>query len=104
MRTARSRGLPVMGTRYVGAGVLASAVGMDKHYMKLVLAAASGLPVGPFVPITSAQWRQDQTAYLEAVAALHYPVFVKPARGESSLGISGDRSRAKPRRPSRSRD
>lgn len=77
----------MMGTRYVGAGVLASAVGMDKHYMKLVL-AASGLPVGPFVPITSAQWRQDQTACLEAVAALHYPVFVKPARGGSSLGIS----------------
>ena len=42
----------MMGTRYVGAGVLASAVGMDKHYMKLVL-AASGLPVGPFVAITS---------------------------------------------------
>ena len=42
--------LEMMGTRYVGAGVLASAVGMDKHYMKLVL-AASGLPVGPFVPI-----------------------------------------------------
>jgi D-alanine-D-alanine ligase len=77
----------MMGTRYVGAGVLASAIGMDKHYMKLVLAAC-GLPVGPFVPITPAEWRQDQTACLEAVAALHYPVFVKPARGGSSLGIS----------------
>ena len=77
----------MMGTRYVGAGVLASAVGMDKHFMKLVL-AASGLPIGPFVPITPAQWRRDKIACLEAVAALHYPVFVKPARGGSSLGIS----------------
>ena len=77
----------MMGTRYVGAGVLASAVGMDKHYMKLVLAAC-GLPVGPFVPITPAQWRRDKIACLEAAAALHYPVFVKPARGGSSLGIS----------------
>jgi D-alanine-D-alanine ligase len=77
----------MMGTRYVGAGVLASAVGMDKHYMKLVL-AASGLPVGPFVPITPAEWRRDKIACLEATAALHYPVFVKPSRGGSSLGIS----------------
>jgi D-alanine-D-alanine ligase len=77
----------MMGTRYVGAGVLASAVGMDKHYMKLVLAGC-GLPIGPFVPITPAQWRRDKTACLEAIAALHYPIFVKPARGGSSLGIS----------------
>ena len=41
----------MMGTRYIGAGVLSSAVGMDKHYMKLVL-SASGLPVGPFVTVT----------------------------------------------------
>ena len=77
----------MMGTRYVGAGVLASAVGMDKHYMKLVL-AASGLPVGPFVPITPAEWLRDKSACLEAIAALRYPLFVKPARGGSSLGIS----------------
>ena len=77
----------MMGTRYVGAGVLASAVGMDKHYMKLVL-AASGVPVGPFVAITPAEWERDEAACREAVAALHYPVFVKPARGGSSLGIS----------------
>ena len=77
----------MMGTRYVGAGVLASAVGMDKHFMKLVL-SASGLPVGPFVPITPAEWTRDPAACLEAVAALTYPLFVKPARGGSSLGIS----------------
>ena len=77
----------MMGTRYVGAGVLASAIGMDKHFMKLVL-GASGVPVGPFVPITPAEWARDPAACLEAVAALHYPLFVKPARGGSSLGIS----------------
>ena len=77
----------MMGTRYVGAGVLASAVGMDKHYMKLVL-SASGLPVGPFVTITPGEWERDRAACLEAVATLRSPVFVKPARGGSSLGIS----------------
>jgi D-alanine-D-alanine ligase len=77
----------MMGTRYVGAGVLASAVGMDKHFMKLVF-SASGLPVGPFVPITPAEWERDKAACLDAVNALHYPLFVKPARGGSSLGIS----------------
>jgi len=77
----------MMGTRYVGAGVLASAVGMDKHFMKLVL-AASGLPVGPFVPIIPAEWQRDKAACLEAAATLRYPLFVKPARGGSSLGIS----------------
>lgn len=77
----------MMGTRYVGAGVLASAVGMDKIYMKLVLAAA-GLPVGPFVPVLPREWARDRPACLEAVAALHYPLYVKPARGGSSLGIT----------------
>ena len=77
----------MMGTRYVGAGVLASAVGMDKHFMKLVL-AASGLPVGSFVPVPAADWARNPAACLAAVATLALPVFVKPARGGSSLGIS----------------
>jgi D-alanine-D-alanine ligase len=77
----------MMGTRYVGAGVLASAVGMDKVFMKLVL-AASGLPIGRFVPVLPGEWARDRAACLDAVAALNYPVFVKPARGGSSLGIS----------------
>ena len=79
--------LEMMGTRYVGAGVLASAVGMDKHFMKLVL-SASGLPVGPFVTVTAAEWERDRTACLDAISVLRLPVFVKPARGGSSLGIS----------------
>ena len=75
------------GVPYVGAGVLASAIGMDKHFMKLVL-SASGIPVGPFVTITPRQWADDATAALDAVSALDFPVYVKPARGGSSMGIT----------------
>ncbi|MHA7219813.1 D-alanine--D-alanine ligase family protein [Arthrobacter sp. MDT1-48-3] len=73
--------------RYVGAGVLASAVGMDKHYMKVVFSAA-GLEVGPYEVVTDRQWRTDAEAALQRAAALGFPVFVKPARAGSSMGIS----------------
>lgn len=75
------------GVRYVGAGVAASAIGMDKHFMKLVFSAL-GLPVGPYVAITPREWEDDPAACLDAVAALTFPVYVKPARGGSSVGIS----------------
>lgn len=71
---------------YVGAGVLASAVGMDKHFMKIAFQYA-GLNVGPWVTITDADWQNDRKAVLERVATLDLPLFVKPARGGSSLGI-----------------
>jgi D-alanine-D-alanine ligase len=77
----------VAGIRYVGSGVLASALGMDKHYMKLVLTAA-GLPVVPHVVVKPREWKDDPAAVRDAVDALGYPVFVKPARGGSSLGIT----------------
>jgi D-alanine-D-alanine ligase len=73
--------------RYVGSGVLASAVGMDKHYMKVVFQAA-GLDVTPYVVIRNRDWIRDPDACRAGVDALGYPVFVKPARGGSSLGIS----------------
>ena len=79
--------LEMAGVRYVGAGVLASAVSMDKAYMKVVLEAA-GLPVLPSVTITARQWASDQQASRERADALGYPLFVKPARGGSSIGIS----------------
>ena len=79
--------LETAGVRYVGAGVLSSAVGMDKHYMKLLF-QAQGLPVTPYTVIASGRWAKDPSACRESVAALGYPVFVKPARGGSSLGIS----------------
>ncbi|MFX4270973.1 D-alanine--D-alanine ligase family protein [Propionibacteriaceae bacterium Y1685] len=75
------------GIPYVGSGVLASAVGMDKNYMKLVLSAA-GVSVGPFVTIPPREWAKDRNACLESVNALTFPVFVKPCRGGSSLGIT----------------
>ena len=78
--------LEMAGVRYVGAGVLASAVGMDKHYMKLVL-QAHGLPVLPYTVITPRGWELDRVACMETVDSLGYPVFVKPARGGSSIGI-----------------
>ena len=75
------------GVRYVGAGVLASAVSMDKAYMKVVLAAA-GLPVLPSVTVTAREWRRDAPGCRARVAELGYPLFAKPARGGSSIGIS----------------
>ena len=79
--------LEMAGVRYVGAGVLASAVGMDKHYMKVVL-QAHGLPVLPYAVVTARGWEGDRPACVETIDSLGYPVFVKPARGGSSLGIS----------------
>ncbi|MDE9367844.1 D-alanine--D-alanine ligase [Luteipulveratus sp. YIM 133132] len=72
--------------RYVGSGVSASAVMMDKHLMKVVFAAA-GLPVGPYVVITDKEWRRDKALALDAVSSLGWPVFVKPARAGSSQGV-----------------
>ena len=77
----------MLGVRYVGAGVAASAIGMDKDLMKRSMDSA-GLPVGPWVAISPLMWQSDRTGCAEAVAELGFPVFVKPARGGSSLGIS----------------
>lgn len=79
--------LELAGVRYVGSGVLSSAVGMDKQYMKLVL-AGHGLPVCPYVVVRPHEWEADPDAVRESVAAIGWPVFVKPARGGSSIGIS----------------
>ena len=73
--------------RYVGSGVFASAAGMDKHYMKVVF-AGHGLPIGPYAVITDRAWRADRAAALDACAGLGFPLFVKPARAGSSMGIS----------------
>jgi D-alanine-D-alanine ligase len=79
--------LELADVRYVGSGVLSSAVGMDKHYMKVVLEAA-GLPILPYAVVTDRAWRTDRDHALDEVDALGYPVFVKPCRGGSSIGIS----------------
>ncbi|HHU39804.1 MAG TPA: D-alanine--D-alanine ligase [Propionibacterium sp.] len=78
----------MMGIRYVGSGVAASANGMDKDLMKTALAGA-GLPVAPWVTIHRRQWDAERDRFLRKVEAdLTFPVFVKPARGGSSLGIT----------------
>jgi len=82
--------LELTGTRYAGAGVLASAAGMDKEYMKLIL-VAHGLPVGRYVVVRDRDWRPgsvERKRVLDEIAELGLPVFVKPARGGSSIGIS----------------
>ncbi|MGW3245963.1 D-alanine--D-alanine ligase family protein [Streptomyces sp. NPDC001070] len=83
--------LELSGVPYVGSGVLASAVGMDKEYMKRVF-ISFGLPVGPYIVIRPREWENDPAAARKKVvdfAADHgWPVFVKPARAGSSMGIS----------------
>ena len=79
--------LELADVRYVGCGVLASAAMMDKHVMKVLFASAD-LPMGPYVVITDLDWRRGREACLRRVSELAFPVFVKPARAGSSVGIS----------------
>lgn len=77
----------MMGIRHVGCGVTSSAIGMDKQFMRQAFAAA-GLRVGPYVVASDQRWRQERDEVLAEVGKLSYPVFVKPCRGGSSIGIS----------------
>jgi D-alanine-D-alanine ligase len=79
--------LELLDVPYVGAGVLASALCMDKIVFKEVLAAA-GVPQVGYVGVREREWRRDPGPALEAVEALGSPVWVKPARLGSSVGIS----------------
>jgi D-alanine-D-alanine ligase len=95
------------GVPYVGAGVLSSALSMDKEYMKLVF-TARGLPVGRYVVLRPQDWpdaseadpesgpgpdeelagHPERKRVLDEIADLGWPLFVKPARGGSSIGTS----------------
>jgi D-alanine-D-alanine ligase len=78
---------------YVGAGVAASAIGLDKALMKALFAQA-GLPVPDYRAVLGWRWGSDQQAVTrELEAAMPYPWFVKPANGGSSVGITKVRSR-----------
>ena len=107
--------LEMTGSRYAGAGVFASAAGMDKEYMKLIM-SARGLPVGRYVVVRERDWLcgvggvggvdglggvggrpggvggpggvGERKRVMDEIAELGWPVFVKPARGGSSVGIS----------------
>jgi len=86
--------LELAGVPYVGCGVLASALGMDKIACKEVW-AAHGLPIGPWHALKRKAWEADPAAALAAVEAiLRYPVFVKPANLGSSIGVSRAGNRA----------
>jgi D-alanine-D-alanine ligase len=77
----------LIGLPYVGNGVLASALGMDKHFTKTVLAGA-GIAVAPWVTVTRARLAQDSDLWRRRIAGLGLPVFVKPARAGSSVGVT----------------
>ncbi|HDN81037.1 MAG: D-alanine--D-alanine ligase [Chloroflexi bacterium] len=85
--------LELAGIPYVGAGVLASAVGMDKPTMKAVF-KAHGLPVVKHVVIRRKHWEQNPEAIMDEIeSTLGYPCFVKPANLGSSVGVSKARNR-----------
>lgn len=79
--------LEMMHLPYVGCGVLASAAAMDKPTTKILLHEAN-LPAGRWETVTASQWSHDRSGVLERLAHLGLPVFVKPARAGSSLGIT----------------
>lgn len=79
--------LDYVGVPYVGSGVMASAVSMDKLVMKAVLGDAR-LPQVRYEPVTATAWRHDPQGVLERVLDLHLPLFVKPANLGSSIGIA----------------
>ncbi|MFI9075992.1 D-alanine--D-alanine ligase family protein [Streptomyces sioyaensis] len=89
--------LELSGVPYVGSGVLASAVGQDKDYMKRVF-TSFGLPVGPYEVIRPREWEQAapngekgaaaRKKIVDFAAEHGWPLFVKPARAGSSIGIT----------------
>lgn len=80
--------LEMIGLPYAGSGVLASALCMDKLAMKRMFTAAK-LPQTPFVGISRAAWEADRAGQLAQAAALgEGPLFVKPVRGGSSIGVT----------------
>lgn len=79
--------LELAGLPYVGAGVAASAIGMDKDLMKTLL-ARTGIPLVPYRLVTREAWSDDSESVVRTLAELPYPLFVKPANGGSSVGIT----------------
>ena len=79
--------LEVAGVPYVGAGVLGSALGMDKAMQKALWAAA-GLPVVRYLVVGEPDWSDDQEGVLTRASDLGFPLFTKPASLGSSVGIT----------------
>ncbi|MGO2745111.1 D-alanine--D-alanine ligase family protein [Microbacterium sp.] len=72
---------------YAGGGVLDSALCMDKHFMKVVLQSV-GIAVAPWVTVRRADWVRDAAPVRAEIDKLGLPLFVKPARAGSSVGVS----------------
>ena len=80
--------LEILGLPYVGSGVTASAIGMDKGHMKYAFAAAK-LPIVEFVQLLERDWRREPERIGRAVVnTLRLPYFVKPANSGSSVGVT----------------
>jgi D-alanine-D-alanine ligase len=79
--------LELAGAAYVGAGVLGSAIGMDKDVSKRLLRDA-GIPIVDFEVVTAAAFARDPAGALAPTAALGTPMFVKPANAGSSVGVA----------------
>jgi D-alanine-D-alanine ligase len=80
--------LDLAGVAHVGAGILASAVAMDKIAAKAIW-RAEGLPIAPYLALTVGEWRADRARWKGEVAArLGFPCFVKPANSGSSIGTT----------------
>jgi D-alanine-D-alanine ligase len=80
--------LELAGLPYVGAGVLASAVGMDKDVQKRLFEQA-GLPIVPFLAVRRSEWEQERPAVLRQIKKkFRFPLFVKPATLGSSVGMT----------------
>jgi D-alanine-D-alanine ligase len=80
--------LELAGLPYVGAGVLASAVGMDKDVQKRLFEQA-GLPIVPFLAVRRSEWEGERASVLRSIRKkFRFPVFVKPATLGSSVGMT----------------
>src|ERR1700690_2378679 len=80
--------LELAGLPYVGAGVLASAVGMDKDVQKRLFAEA-GLPIVPFLAVRRSEWEKNRAkVLLQIKKKFKFPLFVKPATLGSSVGMT----------------
>ncbi|HWG59384.1 MAG TPA: D-alanine--D-alanine ligase family protein [Candidatus Acidoferrales bacterium] len=80
--------LELAGLPYVGTGVLASAVGMDKDVQKRLFDDA-GLPIVPFVAVRRAEWERNRAEVLKLIKRkIRFPLFVKPATLGSSVGMT----------------
>ncbi len=84
--------LETLGVPYVGPGVAASAIAMDKARCKQILRDA-GIPVAPSIVLNYEDWRRDPVAVIRRAAKPGYPYFVKPSRGGSSIGTGRVTSR-----------